>query len=106
MRVEVGTIANASAGPLRDPRRAVVAHLHDDHHSSCHQCPAASGKPQLLADAKLPDCGEDLSTPNRNAPFMLAGVHVDGNDASKRWLEQWHPGWTRQVPEFADVVVR
>src|SRR5262245_15385334 len=47
-----------------------------------------------------------LAAPNRYAPAMLAGVHVDGDDASEWRLEQRQLAWSRQVTEFPNVVVR
>src|SRR5215471_13333798 len=99
MWIEIGEVVDAPAGSLCDPWFAVVAHLHDDHHGLGYQRPAASREPHLPLDAKLPDGGKKLAMSDRDAPAMIAGVHVDSDDASIWRLEQGHSG---RAPEIAE----
>src|SRR5580698_1734186 len=105
MRIEIVEVRDPSRAAGRQPRRAEISGLHDDHHGLGHQRPAARRKSEPFADAQLPDGGNKLATSDRNAPAMLAAVHVDGDDAAEWRFEQWCPARTRQISELADEIV-
>src|SRR5713101_8846063 len=106
MRIEIVEIVDAAGASGRQSWRAEVSRLHDDQDGPGHQRPTASQKSETFADAKALEYGKKLAAPDRDAPTVVAGVHVDGNDAAERRLEQRQPARPRQIAEFTDEIVR
>src|SRR6516164_4270673 len=105
MRIEIVEVRDVARASRWQSRAAVISHLHDYHHRLGHQHPAPARKPQSFPDAQLADGGNEFAAPDWNAPAMLAGVHVDGDDAAERWLEQRQSARAWQIAEFADEIV-
>src|SRR5882724_4058811 len=106
MRIEIVEIVDPAGASGRQSWRAEISGLHDDQDRLGHQRPTASQKSQTFADAKALEYRKELPAPDRDAPTVLAGVHVDGNDAAERRLEQRQPARSRQIAEFTDEIVR
>src|SRR6267378_340245 len=106
MRIEIVEIVDPAGAAGRQSWRAEISRLHDDQDCLGHQRPAAGQKSQTFADAKALEYRKKLAAPDRDAPTVVAGVHVDGNDAAERRLEQRQPARPRQIAEFTDEIVR
>src|ERR1700687_3613263 len=88
MRIEIVEIVDPAGASGRQSWRAEISGLHDDQDGLGHQCPTAGQKSQTSADAKALEYRKKLAAPDRDAPTVLAGVHVDGNDAAEQRLEK------------------
>src|SRR3981189_3992846 len=106
MRIEIVEIVDPAGASRRQSWRAEISGLHDDQDGLGHQRPTAGQKSQTSADAKTLEYRKKLAAPDRDAPTVVAGVHVDGNDAAERRLEQRQPARPRQIAEFTDEIVR
>ncbi len=95
MRIDILHVAQRQIEAGNEARRTDEADLHDDHDCFRQQRPTprmASQNPARCssrATRRQRDAAAD-----RNAPAMLAGVHVDGDDAAERRLQQRQPART------------
>src|SRR4030088_2672170 len=104
MRIEIVEIVDPAGAAGRQSWRAEISGLHDDQHRLGHQRPTAGQKYQKLADAEALEYRKKFAAPDRDAPKVVAGVHVDGNDAAERRLEHRQPAQPRQIAEFTDEI--
>src|SRR5260370_8725982 len=88
MRIEVAEVVDPARASGRQSRCAIMSHLNDDQDGPGHQRPTASEKTQPFADAESLNCRKKFAPTDRDAPAVLAGVHVDGDDAAEWRLEQ------------------
>ena len=105
MRIEIVELHDGHIEPRLKMRRIVISHLHDDHDRPGHQCPTAKRQSQTLNNTEIPDGWNGGTTPDRDAPTMLATVQVDGDDAAERRLEQWQSSLPPRELAAADKVV-
>src|SRR5258708_35921535 len=88
MRIEIVEIVDPAGAAGRQSWRAEISRLHDDQDCLGHQRPTAGQKSHTFADAEALEYRKELAAPDRDAPTVVAGVHVDGDDAAERRLEQ------------------
>src|SRR5258705_10903955 len=106
MRIEIVESVDPAGVSARQSWRAEISGLHDDQDCLGHQRPAAGQKSQTFADAKALEYRKKLAAPDRDAPTVVAGVHVDGNDAAERRLEQRQPPRRRPIPPLTEKLGR
>src|SRR5947209_7800131 len=106
MRVKIVELQDRHVESRHEVRWIIVSHLHDDHDRVRYQCPAAKWQPQSFMDVEFLNRCHRLAAPDRNAPTMLTGVHVDGHDTTERRLEQRSPAQPQPILTSADEIVR
>src|SRR5260370_13357109 len=75
----------------KDIPRAYIAAVFDTmEKADCHIYQVLTKRSSLL-QRFINDRSHRLAPPDPNAPAVLTGVHVDGDDAAERWLEQRQP---------------
>ena len=105
MRIEIVEVAHRQVEARDKAQRTEISGLHDDHDRLVHQRPTAERQSQPVVDPQFPDRGHGIAAADRNAPAMLAGIHVDGNDATERRLEQRQSLRSLQIGRHADKSV-
>src|SRR5689334_5130002 len=105
MRVAIVQIPDRRVDARQQTGRAQGSHLHDNHHRLGDQCKAARQYAVLSRQVQPCDRGHRDAAADRNPPAMLAGIHVDGDDAGEWRFEQRQATRSLDIGSSPDEIV-